>query len=165
MSLVYIDFRSASYRNILVCKELLNLLLKCESNKKQQIIHKIYYLSGYIIEFCYKFALFHSLKLDKFENIYLYGSDEFKKKWKEHDFQKLKILCNENKVNFSSDIPYFGNSNIDKKSKSLIDSWNVQIRYSLKLSKPQISNITEEDINKFLQIIEEILNKITTKFS
>ena len=78
MFLVYTDFRTASFRNLIVCKELLSILSTCESKNKQQILHKIYYLSGYIIEFCYKFALFSGLNISKFENISDFGEKEFK---------------------------------------------------------------------------------------
>lgn len=165
MFLVYTDFRTASFRNLIVCKELLSILSTCESKNKQQILHKIYYLSGYIIEFCYKFALFSGLNISKFENISDFGEKEFKEKWKHHSFSKLKNICIESKVIFSADIPYLGNNNIDKKVKYLIESWEVQIRYSLKLSKHPIANLSQNDIINLVELCEEILNKITTKYS
>ena len=78
---------------------------------------------------------------------------------------KLKNICIESKVIFSADIPYLGNNNIDKKVKYLIESWEVQIRYSIKLSKNPIANLSQNDIINLVELCEEILNKITTKYS
>lgn len=165
MSLVYTDFRTASHRNLVVCKELLNILPNCDNPKKQRILHKIYYLSGYIIEFCYKFALFHTLKLGKFEDINDFRDAAFRKKWREHNFQKLRNLCDENKIVFSSDIPYLGNNIKDPKIRTLINCWDVQIRYSINLSKLSVGNLCEKEINDFVFLMEDILSKTTTKFS
>ncbi|AZA54082.1 hypothetical protein [Chryseobacterium sp. G0201] len=162
--LKYIDFRTASFRNLNVCKELLERLDNCESKNKNNILHKIYYLSGYIIEFSYKYALFHHLGLNKIDNIYNFGDDSFKKKWKDHDFSKLRLLCTDNKLNFSTDIPYFGSKIENKEIESLINSWDVQIRYNLSLANNTIM-LDESRIKDFVSSIEDILNKITTKFS
>ena len=164
MPLVYPDFKKASYRNLVVCKELLQILPTTEARKKTHILHKVYYLSGYIIEFCYKYALFSSLNASKYENLDNFKDDNFNKKWKHHDFIKLKNVCNDNKVSFSSDIPYIGNNIINRNVKKLIDSWDVQIRYSINLSKDVI-NLNQNDVKELVTLCEEILNKITTKFS
>lgn len=163
-NLNYVDFRKASFRNLSVCKELLERLENCESKNKNHILHKIYYLSGYIIEFSYKYALFQHLGLSKIDNIYNFGDINFKKKWKEHDFLKLRSLCLENNLNFSTDIPYFGSRIENKEIESLINSWDVQIRYNLSLANKTII-LDESQMKNFVFSIEDILNKITTKFS
>lgn len=165
MSLIYTDFITASHRNLAVCKELLSILPNCDNPKKQRILHKVYYLSGYIVEFCYKYAFFHSLRVNKYENLNEFRDNEFRKKWREHSFQKLRNLCDENKIVFSSDIPYLGSNIADRKNKMLINSWDVQIRYSIKLSKSLVGNLCESEITNFVFLMEDILNKTITKFS
>ena len=167
MTFTYMDFLRASYRNLIVCKELLSIMKCCEPHKKSQILHKVYYLSGYIIEFCYKYALFSSLNASKFESIYNFKDEDFKNKWKKdgHNFDKLKNVCSEYKIIFSSDIPYFGNNKLDEGLYNLIISWNVQIRYSLKLSNNPISKLNENDVIRFVHLCEDILKKITEKYN
>lgn len=162
--LKYIDFRTASYRNLNVCKELIERLDVCDEKNKKSILHKIYYLSGYIIEFSYKFALFHHLGLSRNQNIYEYGDENFKKKWKDHSFSKLRNLCSEYNLNFSTDIPHFGKKLENKTSENLINSWDVQIRYNISLSKNSII-LEELQVRSFVTSIEQILDFITTKFS
>ena len=64
--LSYLEFRKSALRNIHVCKVLLEESQKEKVlAKKQQLLHKIFYLGGYVIEFMYKFALFSHLNLDR----------------------------------------------------------------------------------------------------
>ncbi|MDR6158076.1 hypothetical protein QF023_001592 [Chryseobacterium sp. SLBN-27] len=163
MSLVYTDFRLAGYRNLHTCKELLSILDSCDARKKKQILHNIYYLSGYIIEFCYKFALFSGLKASKFQDLGTFKDESFRKKWRDHSFERLKNICTEYKIVFSADIPYLGNNSIDKNLKELIRNWDVQMRYSIKLTKNTV--LTEEDVINFVVLCEKILTKTDSNFS
>jgi len=111
--------------------------------------------------------LFSSLNASKFESIYNFKDEDFKNKWKKdgHNFDKLKNVCSEYKIIFSSDIPYFGNNKLDEGLYNLIISWNVQIRYSLKLSNNPISKLNENDVIRFVHLCEDILKKITEKYN
>jgi hypothetical protein len=161
--LTYTDFRTASYRNLTVCKHLLENFEECQQSKKKQILHKIYYLSGYIIEFCFKYALFSKLVESSSQNIYEVKDPQFQQRWREHNYCKLSDLCSENKVNFSEDIPYMGKKISDKKINSLLLSWDVQIRYSLNLSKSTV-DLKEKEIRELVILTEQILNKVNSRF-
>ncbi|SFI86035.1 hypothetical protein [Myroides guanonis] len=161
--LKYTDFRTASYRNLYVCNHLLDNFDKCNNSNKQQILHKIYYLSGYIIEFCYKYALFSQLVKYKTDNIYSIKDSGFQKKWKEHNYRKLESLCQENKIIFSKDIPFLGKKITDKNLNDLINNWDVQIRYSLNLTTSTV-NLTQIEMKNLVILIEDILKKTTSKF-
>lgn len=163
-TLNYCEFRNASYRNLTVCKELLKLLQTCEAKDEKYILHKTYYLSGYIIEFCYKFALFSHLGLSKTENVYKHGDEGFQKKWTEHSFSKLQSICEENNLKFSNDIPFLGAKIQHKNVEKLIKSWDVQIRYSLNIKNNQIE-LNRHNLIDLIAQLEEIVNKINSKFS
>lgn len=162
--LSYIEFRKAAIRNINVCE----ILLKSYSIEKpvvqKQILFKTYYLGGYVLEFLYKFSLFSHLSLDYNDDVYHYRNQEFQKKWKVHNFDQLNILCQDEGLKFSTDIPYFGTSSLDKNVNKLFDAWDVQIRYSLSLSKKGI-DLEYNDLVKYIEIIKEINYKINSKFS
>ena len=163
-NLTYVDFRTAAYRNLHVCQELYSRSLTSESRYKKQIFHKVYYLSGYIIEFCFKYSLFSNEKISQNQNLYEYENEDFRRKWKQHDFNKLRQLCEDRNILFSSDIPYFGSKVQDKKIEKLIKAWDVQIRYSLSLSNQHL-NLLESEIKNLIDFIEIVLNKITSKYS
>jgi len=162
--LTYLEFRTGYYRNLTVCKNLLESLNNCQQRDSEYIKHKTYYLAGYIIEFCYKFALFSHLKLKKTENIYSFGNEGFKKKWKEHSFGKLQNICSEEKLLFSQDIPFFGSPIADKDVKKLIENWDVQIRYSLNLTNSKIE-LEKDTLRKLINELQIIADKITSKYS
>jgi hypothetical protein len=169
-TLIYSDFKSASYRNLIVCRELLQFLPILEPNIKTEILHKVYYLSGYIIECCYKFALFSHISknkdfsLNKSTNLLEYRKDEnFPKKWKTHSFDTLKNLCSENSLIFSSDIPFLG-QNKNRELNNLKMRWNTEIRYSLKLTNQEVE-LSEENLQLFLTEIEKMVEKINLLYN
>lgn len=163
--LSYLDFRKAALRNIHACK----VLLEQSKNenvpaRKQQLLHKVFYLGGYIIEFSYKFALFSHLNLQEKDNVNKFKDEVFRKKWQVHDFKALASLCENEKLKFSQDIPFLGNNILNKDIKELIEGWDVQIRYSLGLGKKTIS-LKEEILKDYIKIIIEINTKINDKYS
>ncbi|MET3025685.1 hypothetical protein ABXT06_03310 [Flavobacterium sp. UW10123] len=166
-TLSYTEFRKAAIRNINVCEILLKTYETEKLVNQKQILYKTFYLGGYVIEFLYKFSLFSHLSLDSNENVYNYGDLDFQKKWKVHNFDQLNILCQNEGLTFSTDIPYFGTTSLDKKVIKLFDSWDVQIRYSLNLSKKGIKQIDLEynEITKYIETIKDINKKITSRFS
>lgn len=168
--LIYTDFRKASYRNLIVCQELLGVLEKCEPSRYSHIVHKIYYLGGYIIEYTYKFALFSHLlpKENAKTNIYEYRKeDDFDKKWTVHDFNTLRTLCSSCKVKFNTDVPYFGNTKISKDFRMLLTSWNVQIRYSSNLTNTEEGapklDFRKINIQEFVYALRDIVDKFYSK--
>lgn len=163
--LSYLDFRKAALRNIHACK----ILLEQSKNenvpaKKQQLLHKVFYLGGYVIEFSYKFALFSHLNLQENDNLNKFKDGVFRKKWQVHDFKALANLCEDEKLKFSQDIPFLGNNILNKNTKELIECWDVQIRYSLGLGKKTIS-LKEEILGDYIKIVTEINSKINDKYS
>lgn len=161
--LYYTDFRTAGIRNLTTCKYLLRTLLECDAVSQKHIQHKIYYLSGYIIEFALKFALFSHLGVSRYQNLYEYLDEDFMKKWREHDFQKLKYLCSSQGVNFSSDIPYLGHK-IDQKIENLVKSYDVQVRYSISLAKQRIE-LDIDILTDFHNFSDKLFKQITSKYS
>ena len=159
----FLEFRTAGFRNLNVCKELVTCLENCDSARKVNLLHKIFYLSGYVIEFSFKYILFNSLKLGKFENLYTYRDEAFRKKWQQHDFEKLRSLCTECKIHLNTDIPYLGTRIKDKELEALLKAWDVQIRYSLVLSHHAVV-LEESRMRDLVRLIEEILTKVVTKY-
>lgn len=168
--LVYPDFKEASERNLMVCKKLLELLTSVEQfNKKLEILHKVYYLGGYIIEFCYKYALFSHISiqdtnLNKTTNLNEYKEEvKFPKQWKIHKFDILENICSKHDLQFSSDIPFLGQTNCKELNK-LKMRWNTEIRYSLKLANQEIE-LNEKNIKLFLDKIEEMFIEVNKKYN
>lgn len=158
--LSYLEFRKAAYRNISVCEILLKTYDSENNNVvKKQILFKTFYLGGYVIEFLYKFSLFSHLNISVNDDVYKFRDNEFQKKWKVHNFDHLNDLCENEGLKFSTDIPYFGNNILNKNVAKLIDAWDVQIRYSLVLSKKSII-LEYEDLQLYLKTIKDINKKI-----
>jgi|GEM_PF-4586118 len=160
--LTFPDFRTAGYRNISVCKELLDSLKDCPARNKVHILHKIFYLSGYVVEFSFKYILFSSLRLRESQNLYEYEDLAFRKRWQQHNFDKLRVLLTAKKVIISTDIPFLGNKVDNRKLDELLKAWDVQIRYSLGLSNNPVI-LTQQLMEELVNLTEQILNKVTTK--
>ncbi len=161
----YLDFRTASYRNLNVCKQLLGILENCNELQKKEILHKVFYLGGYIVEFSYKFAFFEAFKLkqelNESDDIYTFLDDSFRKKWKTHNFDALNNLCSSYDIKFNQDIPYFGNKQ-NVIFNNLVRSWDVQIRYSLAMSRQSIE-LNEGNIRMFVETLEKIVSHFHSK--
>jgi len=161
--LTFPEFRTAGYRNLSVCRELLGSLNACPKRSKVHVLHKIFYLSGYIIEFSFKYVLFSSLRLKESQNLYDYEDDRFRKSWQQHNFDKLRTLINNKRIIISTDIPFIGIKVENKELDDLIKAWDVQIRYSLGLSNQPVL-LTQQLMTELVDLTEQILNKVTTKY-
>lgn len=163
--LSYLEFRKACFRNLEICQILLNSYEICnKENERQSILHKVYYLGGYVIEFAIKFSLFSHLKSKiNVSNVYEWEN----KDWKDHNFQKLKNIATSHNLSYSQDIPFLGNtSNLSKETLNLIQNWDVQIRYSLTLNKTNKSiKLNFKELLDYFKCIEKITNQITTKYN
>ncbi len=162
--LSYLEFRKAAYRNLSVCEILLKMY-DVENNKivKNHILFKTFYLGGYVIEFLYKFSLFSHLNVSITQDVYDYRTSDFQKKWKVHNFDHLSNLCQDEGIRFSTDIPYFGNNIQNKNVAKLIEAWDVQIRYSLVLSRKDVI-LNYVDLKHYVEIIKDINKKINTQY-
>lgn len=161
--LTFPEFRTAGYRNLSVCRELLGSLKYCPERSKTHVLHKIFYLSGYIIEFSFKYVLFSELKLKESENLYTYENEAFRKSWQQHNFDRLRLLLNTKKIIISTDVPFLGIKVENKVLDELIKAWDVQIRYSLSLSQQPVV-LTQKLMEELVNLTEQILNKVTTKY-
>ncbi|MET3128851.1 hypothetical protein ABID42_003970 [Arcicella rosea] len=139
---------------------MLDILENCNELQKKEILHKVFYLGGYIVEFSYKFAFFEAFKLkqelNESDDINTFLDDSFRKKWRIHNFDNLNTLCSNNGVTFNQDIPYFGNKQNVIFNK-LVKSWDVQIRYSLAMSRQYI-DLNEGNIRMFVETLEKIVS-------
>lgn len=160
----YLEFRKAAIRNIAACDILLKNYHELKPATQKHILHKIYYLGGYVVEFLYKFSLFSHLNLSHTEDVYKFKDTDFQKKWKVHDYRQLNNLCEKEGLKFSTDIPFFGNNTLNKNIATLFDGWDVQIRYSQNLCKREIE-LRHEDLIVFLSVIKDINNKINSTYS
>lgn len=160
-TLSYLEFRKAALRNISVCEILLKTYDKEKQINKKQILIKTFYLGGYVIEFLYKFALFSHLNLTNTDDVYNFRDQEFQKQWRVHNFVQLNILCLNEGLIFSSDIPFLGNNSLNKNVNNLFNAWDVQIRYSLNLSKTKIE-LDYNDLSKYIETIKDISTKINS---
>jgi hypothetical protein len=159
----YLEFRRAAIRNISVCEILLNNYPTEKSGNQKQLLYKTFYLAGYVVEFLYKYSLFSHLNLANTECVYKYRNAEFQKKWKVHNFDQLYSLCEDEGLIFSADIPYLGHKLSDKNLTLLMDAWDVQIRYSMNLSRKKIS-LSYEDLSKFIKMIKIINTKVNAQY-
>ncbi len=155
----YLEFRKAAIRNISICDILLKKYDSEKSVVQKQILYKTFYLGGYVVEFLYKFSLFSHLNLSSSDDVYSYRNEDFQKKWKVHNFNQLSMLCESEGLKFSTDIPYFGNNQVNPNVKKIFEAWDVQIRYSLNLSKKSI-DLEYNDLTQFLITIKDIEKKI-----
>lgn len=135
----YPEFKNASRKHLVTCEVLIIRLkdISCEYKKKHILIN-IYYLSGYIFETIFKFAIFSSINYKK---------------------QEIITKLNQNGLNFDSDIKIHNLKKLKEtletkgiyrvvdytKHKKLFNSWNSEIRYkeNLLFSETEIINFFE----------------------
>jgi hypothetical protein len=162
----HLEFREACYRNLAVCQMLLNTYsASSKTTHKKSILHKTYYLGGYVIEFAIKYSLFSHLKKSiRLTNVYEWENKE----WHNHDFSKLKNIATKNGLIYSQDIPFLGNrTNLSEHTLNLIDNWDVQIRYSLKLNKSKHTKrigLSIQNLTEYIECVQQITDLITTKY-
>ena len=160
----YLEFRRAAYRNLAVCEILLKKYDSETPVMRKHILYKTYYLGGYVVEFLYKFSLFSHLNLNHTQDVYKCKNLDFQKRWRVHDYAKLNVLCEDEGLIFSSDIPFLGNKTLNKNIEKLFDAWDVQIRYSINLSRKKV-DLQYSVIVKYIETIKDINNKINSIYS
>ena len=158
----YREYKRASLRHYNTCQYLCNKISTLsdkgsEQVRKKELIHNVYYLSGYIIETLLSYILFSTLNDNKDVEL----SDHYKStQFKTHDLNK-KIYYLQNHKCLLDGITFIGKKHSNKKFRQLFNNWNVQYRYE----QPIFCNkFTEDDIMKYINEIGKMCEEINRRY-
>jgi len=140
--MIFDEYRKASKRHLQACDVLLGQLGHHSNRKKERILQETYYLTGYIFECIYKYALFALIGYDPLKNVEELNEDEIN--YRDHIMtHKFKALKHELDKRISGNIPFIKNEDgIDISTKRLYEKWNPNFRYQ------DLRDVDEDEIRK-----------------
>jgi hypothetical protein len=124
------EYSKASKRHLQACEVLLGNLKDHSTCKKEHILQETYYLTGYIFECIYKYALFVLIGYDPQKPVE--ELNENRLSYKQHiKTHNLKMLTCELNMRISGNIPFIKHKDgIDNSTLKLYKTWNPRFRYT-----------------------------------
>jgi len=181
--MIYTDYQLAATKHLNTCKAILDSFDRFSqldntaiivSRYKQEAIHSIYYLSGYILESIATYSIYKHfgwntrVSVKTFNRGFsdscqftFYPHQNYLYSAKSHIFQRnqFEVL---RRVFSSSNIEFIDTSvYVNNDMKILFNSWKAEVRYHKK-NRNYINNsqITEANIKDFVSITENIYNSL-----
>jgi hypothetical protein len=153
-TMLFDEYKKASKRHMMSCESLLKNLELYSPQKREHILQEVYYLTGYIFECIYKYALFALIDYDPTEPVEELKQDDlsYGKHIKTHKFSVLK---GELDKRIPVPIPFVNSDDgIEKEIKDLYREWDPKFRY---ISKQALD---AGKIKKFLEWGKKTREKI-----
>jgi len=154
--MTYIEYKKASLRHLDTCLFLCEFFDEIvEQEEKEHILKNIYYLSGYIFECIFSYAIFNVIGYDKTKSVYQLDNDKrcgltFSNNFKTHNLDwKIEFLKKNGGSNVGK-IPI-----LDGKTKEfLLKKWKSEYRYYIDIE------LSKNEIYKFVSLAKDTTEKV-----
>jgi hypothetical protein len=157
-TMLFDEYKKASKRHMQACESLLKNLEEYSHKKRNHILQEVYYLTGYIFECIYKYAIFTLIDYNPRKPVEKLEQDDlsYRKHIRTH---KFSVLRGELDKRIPGTIPFIkGDDGIEQEIKDLYREWDPKFRYESQ------QKLSEEKIKKFVEwgkkTREEILKNV-----
>lgn len=181
--MLYIEYRTAADKHLKTCKSILDSLDKLSvldntslivSRHKQEVLHNVYYLSGYVLESISTYSIYKHFGWNQRRSVktfnknfsnscqftfflnrsYMFSAQSHK--FQDNQFEVLRRVFSNSEIEFIDTSVV-----VDNNVQLLFNSWKAEVRYhGPTQSYANNTALSEVDVKNFLITTENIYNSL-----